>query len=61
MNSTYEPSPLIIDPFILHFLSSTIQPPPPLPSSIFFYDPFLVVPSPPSIITSPVRLTNSII
>ncbi len=47
MNSTYQPSPLLIDPFILHFLSSTIEPPPPLPSSIFFYDPFLVVPPPP--------------
>jgi hypothetical protein len=65
MNSSYEPSPLIIDPFIFHFLSSTIEPPPPLPSSIFFYDPFLVVPPPPpvSIITSPplkVRLKYSI-
>jgi hypothetical protein len=63
MNSTYQPCPLIIDPFILHFLSSTIQPPPPLPTSIFFYDPFLVVPPPPSVITSPpsqVRLTYSL-
>ncbi|CAF0773468.1 unnamed protein product [Adineta steineri] len=51
MNSTYQPSPLILDPFILHFLSSSIEPPPPLPLSIFFYDPFLVVPPPP--ITSP--------
>ncbi|CAF2393306.1 unnamed protein product [Rotaria sp. Silwood2] len=49
MNSSYEPSPRIIDPFIFHFLSSTIEPPPPLPSSIFFYDPFLVVPPPPAI------------
>jgi hypothetical protein len=56
MNSIYEPSPLIIDPFILYFLSSTIEPPPPLPSSIFFYDPFLVVPPPPSINSSQVRL-----
>lgn len=55
MNSTYQPCPLIIDPFILHFLSSTIEPPPPLPSSIFFYDPFLVVPPPPSINSSQVR------
>ncbi len=60
MNSPYEPSPLIIDPFILHFLSSTIEPPPPLPSSIFFYDPFLFVPPPPSIITSPVSSIYSI-
>ncbi|CAF3544020.1 unnamed protein product [Rotaria sordida] len=49
MNWSYEPSPRIIDPFILHFLSSTVEPPPPLPSSIFFYDPFLVVPPPPAI------------
>ncbi|UJR35248.1 hypothetical protein I4U23_028012 [Adineta vaga] len=47
MNSTYEPSPRMIDPFVLHFLSSTIDPPPPLPLAIFFYDPFLVVPPPP--------------
>ncbi len=60
MNSTYQPSPLLIDPFILHFLSSTIEPPPPLPSSIFFYDPFLVVPPAPSINTSQVRNTHSI-
>ncbi len=65
MNSSYEPSPLIIDPFVLHFLSSTIQPPPPLPLPVFFYDPFLVVPPPPppTIITSPscqVRFSYSI-
>lgn len=60
MNSTYQPSPLIIDPFIFHFLSSSIEPPPPLPSSVFFYDPFLFVPPPPSINTSPVSLINSI-
>ena len=49
MTPTYKPSPSIIDPFIFHFLSSTVQPPPPLPTSVFFYDPFLVVPPPPSI------------
>ncbi|CAF0763917.1 unnamed protein product [Rotaria sp. Silwood1] len=49
MNTSYEPSPRIVDPFIIHFLSSTIQPPPPLPSSIFFYDPFLIVPPAPAI------------
>ncbi|CAF1242239.1 unnamed protein product [Adineta ricciae] len=47
MNSTYEPSPRMIDPFVIRFLTSTIEPPPPLPLAIFFYDPFLVVPPPP--------------
>ncbi|CAF3319464.1 unnamed protein product [Rotaria socialis] len=59
MNSSYEPLPLIIDPFIVHFLSSTIEPPPPLPSSIFFYDPFLVVPPPPAINISQISPNSS--
>jgi hypothetical protein len=44
MSSSYAPSPIIIDPFVLHFLQSSIQPPPPLPTCIFLYDPFLIVP-----------------
>ena len=47
MSSYYLPSPMVIDPFVLHFLSSTMHPPPPLPAALFFYDPFLIVPPPP--------------
>lgn len=47
-SSTYQKTQFVIDPFILHFLSSSIEPPPPLPSCMFFYDPTLVVPPPPS-------------
>lgn len=54
MSSSYQPLPMVIDPFVFHFLVSSIQPPPPLPPSIFFYDPFLVVPPPPPPTTTPV-------
>ena len=53
MSSLYMPSPMVIDPFVLHFLASTMDPPPPLPSALFFYDPFLIVPPPPPAVSSP--------
>lgn len=58
MSTLCEKNSIIIDPFIIRFLQTTIAPPPPLPACVFIYDPAIVVPPLPSTSSSPPKNTN---